>query len=114
MFDRSNVKDEPKEIEKETERLKDAKKPPDHVQHLNEKVDLFDWEFTREETWSWNDNNQGCLVGSYLWGFDKVETVIIRCWKLKMRSLKILRKRWMEDGRNGAKLQASVSLRHMA
>ncbi|KAI3799154.1 hypothetical protein L1987_34444 [Smallanthus sonchifolius] len=59
MFDKFNVKDEPKEIEKETERLKDAKKPPDHVQHPNEKGDLFDVEFTREETWSWSDNNQG-------------------------------------------------------
>ncbi|KAI3762417.1 hypothetical protein L1987_52847 [Smallanthus sonchifolius] len=52
MFDNFNVKDEPKAIEKETERLKDAKKPPDHVQHPNEKGDLFDVEFTTEETWS--------------------------------------------------------------
>ncbi|KAI3773980.1 hypothetical protein L1987_48520 [Smallanthus sonchifolius] len=58
MFDRFNVKDEPKAIEKKTERLKDEKKPPDHVRHPNEKVDS-DVEFTREETWSWSDSNQG-------------------------------------------------------
>ncbi|KAI3799078.1 hypothetical protein L1987_34368 [Smallanthus sonchifolius] len=58
MFDRFNVKDEPKAIEKKTEGLKDEKKQPDHVQHPNEKVDLCDVKFTRDESWSWSDKNR--------------------------------------------------------